>query len=66
MNKKSKVIKTKDLFHDNLSLERIKHTHYACKDMSVKDLKSVIVVNPKTTKSLDIFNYIMVVLHLYM
>jgi hypothetical protein len=37
MNKKSGVVKTKDLFHDKLNLDRIKHTHYECKDMSVKD-----------------------------
>ena len=37
MNKNSKIIKTKDLFHDKVSIDSVKHKHFGCKDMSVND-----------------------------
>ena len=37
MNKKSKIVKTKDLFHDKIDIHKIKFKHFSCKDMSVKD-----------------------------
>ena len=41
MNKKSKIIKTKDLFHDKVSIDSVKHKHFGCKDMSVNDCDKV-------------------------